>query len=74
MNFLLFFLFYIICTLILFTLAFILYKLCLKNFIINKITENSILKAFDGIDGKSILDIDPPKEEEQKNEKVYTYF
>lgn len=74
MNFLLFFLFYIICTFILFTLLFILYKLFFKNFIMNKLTEDSILKAFDGFDSKSILDVDVSKEEDKKDEKVYTYF
>ena len=75
MNFILFFIFYVICTLILFLIFFVLYKLYFKKLISSKIAEKTLLSAFDSLDQKSILDINiEQKEEEKKDEKVYTYF
>lgn len=77
MNFLIFFLFYCICTLILFLIFLLLYKFFFKKLIKTKLAENTLLSAFDSLDDKSILDIDvnpDKKDEEEKNEEVYTYF
>jgi len=75
MNFILFFIFYILCTLILSLILFISYKLFLKKLIFTKLSENALLSAFDSLDQKSILDIPIEKKEEKKeDEKVYTYF
>lgn len=76
MSFILFFLFYIISTFILFIIGFVLYKLVFKKMIYSKLVEDALLKAFESEDYKSILDVEIPaeKEEEKDNEKVYTYF
>ena len=78
MSFLIFFLYYIFSSIILFFILFLCYKLFLKKLIYTKVLENKILSAFDTLDHKSILDIDLPDEkkeqEEDTDEKVYTYF
>lgn len=75
MNFVLFFIFYIISTFILFLIFFVLYKLFFKKLISSKRVENALLSAFDSDDDLSILDIPiEKKEKEEKDEKVYTYF
>ena len=75
MNFLLFFLFYIISTLILSIIFFVSYKLFFKKFIVSKISENALLSAFDSFNDKSILDINiDEKEKADQNEKIYTSF
>ena len=75
MSFLLFFLFYIISTLILSILFFVSYKLFLKKLIVSKISENTLLSAFDSFNDKSILDISiEEKEKAAQNEKIYTSF
>lgn len=77
MSFIVFFIYYIFSTLILFAIIFILYKLFFKKLISSKISEIALLSAFDSLDKKSILDInteDIIDEEEKKDEKIYTYF
>ena len=74
MSFILFLAYYFLATLIFFVAFLIIYKLFLKNFLINYTTEKALTKVFDDFPNKSILDIETPKEEDNKNEKIPTYF
>lgn len=72
MNFLLFFVYYLFSTLILFSIGFILYKLIFKKIIADKLTFTS---DFFKDSLNSITNINFEKKEmEEKDEKIPTYF